>query len=41
MTEIIKIENTSEGYVVSAKELHQFLEIQTPFHKWIPRMFDY
>lgn len=41
MTEIIKIENTSEGSVVSAKELHQFLEIQTPFHKWIPRMFDY
>lgn len=41
MNEIIKIENTSEGSVVSAKELHQFLEIQTPFHKWIPRMFDY
>lgn len=41
MNEIIKIETTSEGSVVSARELHQFLEIQTPFHKWMPRMFEY
>lgn len=35
--ELIKVENGK----VSARELHEGLEIKTPFHKWIPRMIEY
>ena len=35
MNEIIKIETTSEGSVVSARELHQFLESKQDFSNWI------
>ena len=35
MTEIIKIENTPDGSVVSARELHQFLESKQSFSDWI------
>lgn len=35
MNEIIKIETTSEGSVVSARELHQFLESRQEFANWI------
>ena len=35
MNEIIKIETTSEGSVVSARELHQFLESKQKFADWI------
>lgn len=27
--------------VVSARELHDFLEVETPFNKWFPRMCEY
>ena len=42
MTELIKITtNESGSQVVSARELHQFLEITTPLTIWMPRMIDY
>ena len=42
MTELIKITtNESGSQVVSARELHQFLEITTPISMWMPRMIEY
>lgn len=42
MKELIKITTNKEGkQLVSARELHEGLEIKTPFHKWIPRMIEY
>lgn len=35
MTEIIKIENTADGSVVSARELYKFLESKREFSTWI------
>lgn len=35
MNEIIEIKNTAEGSVVSARELHQFLESKQDFSNWI------
>lgn len=31
----------SDTMTVSARELHEKLNIETPFHKWFPRMCDY
>ena len=40
--ELIKVTTGEEGKrLVSARELHEFLEIGTRFDKWIPRMIDY
>lgn len=40
--ELIKIKTNEEGkQLVSARELHEFLEIRTPFPKWIVRMLEY
>jgi phage anti-repressor protein len=33
--------NRDGKQAVSARELHAFLEIQTPFNKWMPRMLEY
>lgn len=41
MEEIIKITENKGQKAVSARELHKFLEIETPFRKWIVRMFEY
>lgn len=42
MQELIKITTTPQGgEVVSARELHEFLEVQTEFPKWCSRMFEY
>lgn len=42
LNELIKITtNESGSQVVSARELHQFLEITTPLTIWMPRMIDY
>ena len=35
----IRFEN--EEPKVSARELHEALEIETPYHKWFPRMTEY
>ena len=42
MQELIKVATNAEGnQVVSARELHEFLEVKTQFTKWCERMFEY
>lgn len=42
MNALIKIEQNSNGSsVCSARELYNFLEVKTPFRKWIDRMLTY
>lgn len=42
MNDIIKVnyENTDRP-TVSGRELHEALKIETPYHKWFPRMCEY
>lgn len=41
-TELIKISANSHGrQAVSGRELHELLEIETPYHIWFPRMVEY
>jgi len=39
--ELIKVSENNGKPVVSARELHLFLEIETPLSKWALRMFEY
>lgn len=40
--ELIKIAKDDNGNsVVSGRELHDFLEVQTPYRAWFPRMVEY
>ena len=39
MNEIIKVNNDTQ--TVSARDIHEQLHIDTPFHKWFPRMCEY
>lgn len=41
MNELIKINYDTEEPTVSARDLHEGLEIETPFKKWIDRMCEY
>lgn len=41
MTQLIKITEKNGQKVASARELHKFLQVETPFRKWIDRMFEY
>lgn len=41
MNELIKITYQNEMPAVSARDLHEFLEVETPYHKWFPRMCEY
>lgn len=41
LDEIIKINSNENGITVSGRELHQFLEIKTPYSKWFGRMIEY
>lgn len=41
MDELIKIEVKDGKQLVSARELHKGLQIQTPFRSWFPRMCEY
>ena len=41
MNELIKIEERNGEQLVSARELHKFLEIGTQFSKWFDRMCEY
>lgn len=41
MNELIKVDFNSEKPTVSGRELHAALEIETPYHKWFPRMCEY
>ena len=41
MNELQILVNDNEEQTVSGRELHTFLEIETPYHKWFPRMCEY
>ena len=41
MTELIKVTYENDRPVVSARELHDFLEVETPYRIWFPRMQEY
>lgn len=42
MQELIKVTKDDNGNsVVSGRELHDFLEVQTPYRAWFPRMVEY
>lgn len=41
MNNLIKINYDNDRPTVSARELHEFLEVETPYHKWFPRMCEY
>lgn len=41
MNELIKINYESDRPTVLARDLHEFLEAETPFRKWFPRMCEY
>ena len=41
MNELVKIEVKDGQQLVSGRELHEFLEVGTPYDKWFPRMCEY
>jgi len=41
MQELITITEQDGKQIVSARDLHRFLEIETPLTIWMPRMLDY
>lgn len=41
MKELIKVKNENGKQLVSARELHSFLEVKTDFSDWCKRMFEY
>lgn len=41
MNELIKVDYSTDRPTVSARELHGFLQVETPYHKWFPRMCEY
>lgn len=42
MNELINVQmNENQEPIVSGRELHEFLQVKTPYHKWMPRMIEY
>lgn len=41
MKQLIKITQSEDGQLVSARDLHEFLEYGTPFTTWIKRQLEY
>lgn len=41
MNQIINVTINNDRPTVSARELHEFLEVGTPYDKWFPRMCEY
>ena len=42
MNDLIKIETNEDGQpTISGRELHEFLEVGTPYKDWFPRMCEY
>ena len=41
MEELIKVFKRNDKELVSARELHRFLEIRTPYTQWFERMIEY
>ena len=41
MNELIKVNYDSDRPTLSGRELHEFLEVETPYRIWFPRMCEY
>ncbi len=41
MNELIKVNYDSDRPTVLGRDLHEFLGVETPYHKWFPRMCEY
>lgn len=41
ISKLIPVRSDGQKSLVNARDLHLFLEIETPFHKWITRMIEY
>ena len=41
MQDLIKVDYTNETPTVDGRELHEFLEVKTPYRIWIARMIEY
>lgn len=41
MNDIIKVNYNTDQPTVSARELHEFLEVKTAYKDWFPRMREY
>lgn len=41
MKELIKVDFSADRLTVSARDLHGFIGVETPYHKWFPRMCEY
>ena len=41
MNELIKVTYDGDRPLVSARDLHEFLEVETPYRLWFPRMVEY
>lgn len=41
MNDLININYSSDRPTVLGRELHDMLEVKTPYHKWFPRMCEY
>lgn len=41
MNELIKVDYSGDKPAVSARELHEFLEVKTAYKDWFPRMCEY
>jgi anti-repressor protein len=41
MNDLIPISYENDRPTVLARDLHSFLEVETPYHKWFPRMCEY
>ncbi len=41
MNDLIKVNYNTEQPTVSGRELHEALEVKTPYHIWFPRMCEY
>lgn len=41
MNELIKVNYEKEIPTISGRDLHEFLEVETPYRLWFPRMTEY
>ena len=41
MNDLITVNYETKQPTVSGRELHEALAIETPYHKWFPRMCEY
>lgn len=39
--QLIRVDYSGDKPAISARELHEFLGVETPYHKWFPRMCEY